>query len=180
MSRTSILRSWVSPTRRISRSWIARSSLTWSSAGISVISSRNSVPPSAAAKRPTLLATAPVKAPLTWPKSSDSISPSGMAPQLTETKGLSRRGLLKWMARATSSLPVPLSPVIITVDGLSAILRMVSKTSTMRALLPMMFSKLCWVSSCLRRYWFSSRRRLRSSAFLTIRLTSSSLNGLVM
>ena len=122
------------------------------------------MPPSAAVKRPILFATAPVNAPFTWPKSSDSIRPSGIAPQLTETNGLSRRWLLKWIARATSSLPVPLSPVIMTVEGLSAILRMVSNTSTIRPLLPMMFSKRCWVSSCFRRYWFSSRRLLALEA----------------
>ena len=44
MSRTSVLMSRVSPTRRISRTWMARSSFTWSRAGISVISSRKRVP----------------------------------------------------------------------------------------------------------------------------------------
>ena len=38
-----------------------------------------------------------------------------MAAQLTAMKGLSLRGLLWWMARATSSLPVPLSPWMRTV-----------------------------------------------------------------
>ncbi len=51
-----------------------------------------------------------MNAPFTCPKSSDSRSDSGSAPQLTATNGLSRRALLKWRARATSSLPVPLSP----------------------------------------------------------------------
>ena len=37
-----------------------------------------------------------------------------MALQLTATNGLLRRGLASWMARASSSLPVPLSPVIST------------------------------------------------------------------
>ena len=109
------------------------------------------MPPSAAAKRPILLATAPVNDPFTWPNSSDSIRPSGIAPQFTDTNGLSRRCPLKWMARATSSLPVPVSPVIMAVAGLSAIFRMVSKTSTICGLLPMMFSKRCWVSSCFLR-----------------------------
>ncbi len=45
------------------------------------------MPPRASSKRPLLSATAPVKAPRTWPKSSDSRSPSGSAPQLTGTKG---------------------------------------------------------------------------------------------
>jgi hypothetical protein len=62
-----------------------------------------------------LAATAPVKAPLTCPKSSDSISPWDSAAQFTATKRPSRRGLLLWIARATSSLPVPDSPRISTV-----------------------------------------------------------------
>ena len=59
---------------------------------------------------PTCSPTAPVNAPFTWPNSSDSSRFSGIAPQLTATNGLSRRWLLSWIARATSSLPVPLSP----------------------------------------------------------------------
>src|SRR5438094_514857 len=51
MSRTSTLTSRVSPTRRTWRSWMARSSFTCTVRGISVISSRNSVPPSAALER---------------------------------------------------------------------------------------------------------------------------------
>ena len=70
------------------------------------------MPPWASSKRPSRRATAPVKAPFTWPKSSLSSSSSGMAPQLTATNGRSARRLLQWIARATSSLPVPLSPVI--------------------------------------------------------------------
>ena len=34
-----------------------------------------------------------------------------MALQLIATNGLLRRGLASWMARASNSLPVPLSPV---------------------------------------------------------------------
>jgi len=94
--------------------------------------------------------------------------------------GLSRRWLLKWMAWATSSLPVPLSPVIITVEWLSAIFRIVSKTSTILGLLPMMFSNRYCVSSWRLRLRFSSRRRFRSSARLMFSVTSSYLNGLVM
>ncbi len=70
-----------------------------------------------------MLWSAPVKAPRMWPKSSDSSSVSGTAPQLSATNGLSRRSELKWIARATISLPVPDSPVMSTVllvfgDGL--------------------------------------------------------------
>lgn len=47
--------------------------------------------------------------PFSWPKSSLSKRLSGMAAQLMATKGACW-GLLSWMARVTSSLPVPLSP----------------------------------------------------------------------
>ena len=79
------------------------------------ISSRKIEPPSASAKRPFLFAVAPVKAPRTWPKSSDSSSVSGIAAQLTLMRGIARWALRSWMARATSSLPVPVSPVMSTV-----------------------------------------------------------------
>ena len=70
------------------------------------------MPPSACRNLPSRSAVAPVYAPFTEPKSSLSMSSSGMAAQLTLTKGLSRRSLWSWQARATSSLPVPLSPRI--------------------------------------------------------------------
>src|SRR5437764_10724082 len=43
-----------------------------------------------------------------------------MAPQLTGTNGLPRRGLAVWMKRANTSLPVPVSPVSSTVASLAA------------------------------------------------------------
>ena len=73
------------------------------------------MPPSARAKRPFLADTAPVKAPRTCPKSSDSMSVSGIAAQFTLMSGRWRCWLRSWMARATSSLPVPVSPVSSTV-----------------------------------------------------------------
>ena len=48
------------------------------------------VPPSASSSLPTLRSVAPVKAPRTWPKNSDSWRDSGIAPQLTATKVLLR------------------------------------------------------------------------------------------
>ena len=78
------------------------------------------MPPLAATKSPSWLAVAPVKEPFTWPKSSDSIRDSGIAAQLTAIKGASLRRLLPWMARATTSLPVPLSPMISTVVSVGA------------------------------------------------------------
>jgi hypothetical protein len=74
------------------------------------ISSKKSVPLSASSKRPFFEYTAPVKAPLTWPKRFDSRRSCGSDPELTTMKGLSEREELVWMALATSSLPVPLSP----------------------------------------------------------------------
>jgi hypothetical protein len=61
------------------------------------------------------LESAPVKAPRTWPKSSESSSVSDSAPQFSATNGRSLRCELKWIARAMSSLPVPDSPVMSTV-----------------------------------------------------------------
>ena len=85
---------------------------------MSPISSRKMVPPSAASKSPFWSRWAPVKAPFTWPNSSDSRSVSVSAPQLSATNGWPRRGLRAWSARATSSLPVPDSPVTSTVAAL--------------------------------------------------------------
>ena len=63
---------------------------------------------------------APVNEPFSCPKNSDSMSSLGIAAQLTTTNGpvsgLPGSGSeLKWMARATSSLPVPDSPSMATV-----------------------------------------------------------------
>ena len=79
---------------------------------------------------------APVKAPRSKPKSSDSSSSDGSAAQLTFTKVLSRRGDEEWTARATSSLPVPLSPRIRTVTSVSATRLMRSRTSRIFSLVP--------------------------------------------
>jgi len=81
------------------------------------------VPPSAISKRPRRDVYAPVNAPFSWPKSSLSSSSAGMAPQLTATKALPRRGLLSWMALATTSLPVPDSPSTRTLESCAATLR---------------------------------------------------------
>ena len=76
---------------------------------------RKSVPPSACSKRPDERAVAPVKAPFSWPNSSASMRSRGMAAMLMATKGPLRR-LQNCGARARDEfLPVPLSPVIITV-----------------------------------------------------------------
>ncbi len=61
---------------------------------ISVISSRNRVPPDAASIRPLFIVVAPVKAPFSWPKSSLASSLEGSATQFTFTKGFRALKLL--------------------------------------------------------------------------------------
>jgi hypothetical protein len=108
------------PTGRTSPSCSTRSSLTCSASGMSPISSRKIVPPSAAWNSPLCACTAPVNAPRACPNSSDSSSGSGIAPQFTATNARSRRGLARWIARASSSLPVPDSPKMRTLASESA------------------------------------------------------------
>ena len=79
---------------------------------ISPISSSSSVPWSAISNRPRFpLASAPEKAPFSYPKSSDSSRFAEIAAQLTFTNGLSLRLLNWWISSATTSLPAPDSPV---------------------------------------------------------------------
>jgi hypothetical protein len=84
----------VPPTRSNSRSCSTRSSFTCVLRLMSPISSRKSVPPSASSNRPFLRAVAPVNAPFSYPNSSDSISVSGSAAQLTFTNGFLARSEL--------------------------------------------------------------------------------------
>jgi hypothetical protein len=100
------------------------------------------VPPSARANTPGRAACAPVKAPLTWPNSSLSSTPAASALQLTATNGWPTRSLCQWIARATSSLPVPDSPVISTVALLRAARRASSSAAVMAGLPEMMASGL--------------------------------------
>jgi len=79
------------------------------------ISSRNTVPPLASSRSPFFARSAPVNAPRTCPKSSDSMMVSVRVLQSMGTKGLACRSLSSWTARARSSLPVPLSPRMSTV-----------------------------------------------------------------
>ena len=109
-----------SPTGVISRCSMARSSLTWAAAGTSPSSSRSTVPPSASSSRPLRSTVAPVNAPRWWPKSSPSIRPGLSAARQTGKNARRLRVLWRWIARATSSLPVPLSPVMSTGTSLGA------------------------------------------------------------
>ena len=68
------------------------------------------MPVPATSNRPALSREAPVNAPRTWPKSSDSSNVSVSAAQLIETNGPPARELCSWIIRTMNSLPVPLSP----------------------------------------------------------------------
>src|SRR5438270_219180 len=87
---------------------------------MSPISSRKSVPPLASSKRPRRAPVAPVKLPRAWPNSSLSSTPSAMAPQSTAMNDPCARREAPWIARATSSLPVPDSPTTSTVASVDA------------------------------------------------------------
>ena len=153
-------------------SWIRRSSFAWVSRLIVPISSKKIEPPSAASKSPFLFATAPVKAPRTWPKRFDSSRSVGIEPELTVTKGAPARGECVWMARATSSLPVPLSPSTRIVEREGPARRTRSKTLRIASDLPTIRPRpYCLESSCFRRR-FSSVRRRASAPLRTVSRTS--------
>jgi hypothetical protein len=105
------------PTRATCRVSSTRNRRTCRSSGISVISSRNSVPPCARSKYPACWRVAPVKLPRSWPNSSLSIRLGDTAPQLSARYGPFARAdsACSWLAM--SSLPVPLSPMISTVTS---------------------------------------------------------------
>ena len=125
---------------------------------------------------PLCACTAPVNAPRAWPNSSDSSSGSGIAPQLTPTNGLSRRGLARWMARASSSLPVPESPKISTLASESATSRACRSRSSMRRA-ARDDARAPFAGRLLRR--LAMRRRATATAAATFCSSSWLSNGLV-
>ena len=88
MQRKSTLICWLPPTRTISFSCSTRSRSVWVLRLMSLISSRNTVPPSATSNLPFLRYCAPVNAPFSWPNSSLSSSVSVSAPQWMVTIGM--------------------------------------------------------------------------------------------
>ena len=180
MSRASTSTGVSPPTRSICRSSKVRRIFTCTEASISLISSRKSEPPSAFSKRPMRRSIAPVNAPFSWPKSSLSRMFCESAAQCTATNGPFDRGPSWWIALATSSLPVPLSPWISTVAREPATWRMVSKTSCMAGERPIMFSSPYLSSSCSRSRSFSSSIFLALSTRSSTSSNLSRLIGLVM
>ncbi len=93
------------------------------------------MPPCAISNLPLRRTAAPVNAPFSWPNSSDSSRVSVSAAHETATNGPWLRGLSAWIARASSSLPVPLSPRIRIVEWLRAAVRARSNTACIAGLL---------------------------------------------
>ena len=111
-TRTSTLMVRDEPTRSSSPVCSTRSNRACCVPLIFAISSRNSVPPSASSNRPMRSAFASVNAPRTCPNSSLSNTPSESPPAFTATRRRLLRCDTAWMVCATTSFPVPGSPVI--------------------------------------------------------------------
>ena len=138
MTRASMAISSVPPSRKKRRSCSTRSRSICSLGEMSPISSRKMVPDPASSNLPRLRAKAPVKAPRSCPNSSDSSRVSARAAQDSPTNGSPARPPAWWMARAMSSLPVPLAPWISTVLRWLATSRISSKIACIRGFLLMM------------------------------------------
>ena len=108
--RMSTCRSCTSPRRRKRCSSRTFSSLACTCGSASPTSSRKSVPRCATSIKPGFAATAPVKAPFSWPKSSESRRSRDRPAQLRSTKASSARGPFWCSHRARTPLPVPDSP----------------------------------------------------------------------
>jgi hypothetical protein len=143
--------------------------------GMVLISSRKSVPPCASSKSPRRFSMAPVKEPFTWPKSSDSRRVSGSAEQFSATNGRRARSERSWIARATSSLPVPVSPTMSTVARVGATRSTMSNMRRMAGVRPTMASSPpaeVWRLRCA-----TSRRSCSSSRALSSVSSSSSVRN---
>jgi hypothetical protein len=101
----------------------------------------------------------------------------GIAPQLTGRNFPSRTGLLKWIALAIISFPVPLSPVIRTLLVVAETFRIIPNTASMAPLFAIMFWKSYWASTSCRRFWFS-RLTFRCSSIREILAMISENQGL--
>ena len=97
-----------------------------------------------------------MKAPFSCPNSSEAISSRGMAAQFTATNAFDERPDRRWMARAISSLPVPVSPVIRTVESLRATLDTRESTAVSAGDAPTISSNIEALSISSRRATFSS------------------------
>ena len=135
------------------------------------------MPPSASAKKPCRAWSAPEKAPFSWPKSSLSARFSGMALMLSARYGPLARPERPWMVRASTSLPVPLSPSMSTGTSDGAMRSAMETISFIAWLLP----TIPWMEkvpeSCALSVRFSRRSAPCSAARCTITSSSSGSKG---
>ena len=150
ITRTSTDRVSLEPSCSKVRSCRTRSIFTWQEGSRSPISSRNMVPPFAISNLPLRSCRASVNAPLRSPNISLSNRVEEIPPMFTLMNGPSLRWLLRWMASAMSSLPVPLSPVIRTDASVALTLPAISSVDTSLGSLPIITEKSYRVSSSSR------------------------------
>ena len=136
------------------------------------------MPPVASSNRPRFIPVAPVNEPRSCPNSSLSRIDSGSAAQLTATKGRLVRGDLAWMLRATSSLPVPLSPMISTVAVVAATCATVLYTPIIAGAVPTMLASMAICARASSTGTFVSASLRRATASPTIRFSSLGSTGL--
>ena len=104
-----------------------------------------------------------------------------MAAQLMATKGASARREPWWMALATRSLPVPLSPCRSTEETSEpATLRARSSISETAGERPMIWEKFHWRARSLRTWPTSRRSSCASMPLRMVTRSSSRLTGLPM
>ena len=96
-----------------------RSSFTCSASGMSPISSRNSVPPVGRLEQALVVALAPVNAPLRVAEELALEQRLGDRAAVDRDERRVGAPLARWMARASSSLPVPLSPWMSTLASVA-------------------------------------------------------------
>jgi hypothetical protein len=107
-----------------------------------------------------------VNAPFSCPNSSLSTSAGEIAPQLILMSGRSRLDERAWMARASSSFPVPVSPRTSTVVSVGATFSALRRTSSKLALRPTISPEpwSCRSSSCRYAFTFESSSPRLSAA----------------
>ncbi|MFO0741185.1 MAG: hypothetical protein U0270_35120 [Labilithrix sp.] len=125
------------------------------------------MPPSASSKAPARWATAPVNAPRSWPKSSLSMSEYVTAPQSTTRNGFAARGEAPAIARARTSLPVPVSPSRRTVASVGAIRSSTPKMVRIGRLWPMAAPKLVFSLGRRSTFWAAGRNAISTPPTLS-------------
>ena len=98
---------------------------------------------------------------------------------MTVTRGLPARALAPWTARATSSLPVPDSPVMSTVASVGATVAMISRMALMAGLRPRISGPAAASLSWRRSSRFSTLMREWSTARCRVSRRASKSSGLV-